>query len=88
MKRVLVVVDVQNDFVDGTLGSAEAQAAIANICQKITNFEGGLIAVTQDTHSEVYLATMWRLPISINPPLAARSCCRGLVIILRVRSLP
>ena len=89
MKRVLVVVDVQNDFVDGTLGSAEAQAAIANICQKITNFEGGLIAVTQDTHSEDYLATKegkalpvvhcvegsdgWRINAAVAEALGARN---------------
>lgn len=89
MKRVLVVVDVQNDFVDGALGSAEAQAAIANICQKITNFEGGLIAVTQDTHSEDYLATKegralpvvhcvegsdgWRINAAVAEALGARN---------------
>ena len=56
MKKLLVVVDVQNDFVDGSLGSIQAQSAIGHIAEKIKNFQGD-ICVTQDTHTDEYLKT-------------------------------
>ena len=55
-EKILVVIDVQNDFVTGALGSAAAVEVIPNICAKIENFEGMVIA-TQDTHYENYLDT-------------------------------
>ncbi len=54
MKKFLIVVDVQKDFVDGSLGTAEAQGIIQNVCEKIRGFEGEII-VTFDTHGENYL---------------------------------
>ena len=57
MKKVLVVVDMQNDFVDGALGSAEAQAIVHNVCKKIEEFQGDLY-VTFDTHYENYMQTL------------------------------
>ena len=57
MKNVLVIVDAQNDFIDGALGSEEAKSRISNICDKIKNFTNGLIVTTQDTHKENYLKT-------------------------------
>ena len=57
MKKILVVVDIQNDFVDGALGTAEAQAIIGNAANKIKNFDGGIF-VTYDTHYENYMDTL------------------------------
>lgn len=56
MKKLLVVVDVQNDFVDGSLGTKEAQAIIPNVVSKIKNWDGDIIC-TQDTHNKDYLIT-------------------------------
>ena len=57
MKRFLIVVDMQNDFVDGALGSAEAVAIVPRVCDKIKNFDGQII-VTYDTHTEDYMNTL------------------------------
>ena len=56
MRKVLVVVDMQNDFVNGALGSAEAQAIVDNVVNKINEFDGKII-VTYDTHHENYMET-------------------------------
>lgn len=56
MKRFLVVVDVQNDFVDGALGTKEAEAIVAPAAEKIEAFDGDIF-VTFDTHFENYLDT-------------------------------
>ena len=56
MNKVLVVVDMQKDFVEGALGSAEAVAIVSNVVEKIKSFDG-YIFVTYDTHSEDYLNT-------------------------------
>lgn len=55
--KILVVVDVQNDFVDGSLRNEEAIKAIPNIVKKIENFDGSYIFVTRDTHQINYLET-------------------------------
>ena len=52
--NVLVVIDMQHDFVDGTLGSPEAQAIVDNVRQKIASFDGPVI-FTRDTHDTNYL---------------------------------
>ncbi|MBR5472678.1 MAG: isochorismatase family protein [Clostridia bacterium] len=57
MRKILVVVDIQNDFVDGALGTPEAQAIIDNAAQKIKNFDGDIF-VTYDTHFENYMDTL------------------------------
>ena len=56
MKNFLVVVDMQNDFVDGALGSAEAVAIVLNVVDKIKNFDGEIF-VTLDTHFDNYMET-------------------------------
>lgn len=56
MKKILVVVDMQNDFVDGALGSKEAVAIVDNVVKKIVDFNG-YIFVTYDTHFENYMQT-------------------------------
>ncbi|MEA4869869.1 MAG: isochorismatase family cysteine hydrolase [Christensenella sp.] len=55
-KKVLVVVDMQNDFITGSLGSAEAQAIVEPVVKHILDFDG-LILYTLDTHTEKYLQT-------------------------------
>ena len=57
MKKILVIVDCQNDFISGSLGSDAAKSRIDNICKKIENFSDGLIITTQDTHDPDYLET-------------------------------
>ena len=56
MKRFLIVVDMQKDFVDGALGTAEAVAIVPRVCDKIRAFDGDIV-VTYDTHTEEYLHT-------------------------------
>ena len=56
MKKLLIVVDMQNDFIDGSLGTKEAQAIVPKVIDKIKNWEGEII-VTQDTHYDNYLET-------------------------------
>ena len=54
--KVLVVVDMQNDFIDGTLGTKEAAAIVPKVAEKIQNFDGKVL-YTRDTHEENYLET-------------------------------
>ncbi len=54
MKRFLVVVDMQNDFIDGSLGTREAQAIVDRTAEKIRSFDGEVI-FTRDTHEASYL---------------------------------
>lgn len=56
MKKVLVVVDMQNDFVDGALGTKEAVGIVENVVSKISNFDGNIF-VTLDTHQDNYMDT-------------------------------
>ena len=65
MKKFLVVVDIQKDFVDGSLGTKEAQGIIENAAQKIKSFDGEIF-VTFDTHFNNYLETSEgnKLPVS------------------------
>ena len=56
MKKILVVVDMQNDFVDGALGSGEAVAIVPAVVKKIRDFDGEIF-VTYDTHYENYMET-------------------------------
>ena len=54
--EVLVVVDMQNDFIDGSLGTNEAVSIVQKVADKIKNFKGMVLA-TRDTHEEYYLST-------------------------------
>ena len=56
MKNFLIVVDMQNDFVDGALGTAEAVAILPKVAEKILGFDGDII-VTYDTHAKNYMDT-------------------------------
>ena len=53
---VLIVVDMQNDFVTGALGTPEAQAIVPKVVEKIKNWKGEIL-YTQDTHYDNYLET-------------------------------
>lgn len=86
-KSVLVVVDMQNDFIDGSLGTKEAQDIVPNVLKKIEGWEGPVFA-TKDIHHQNYLQTQegkklavehcikgtkgWYFPNNINSALAAK----------------
>ena len=60
MKRILIVVDMQTDFVDGALGTPEAVAILPKVREKIAAYAtdpNGIIFVTYDTHTEGYMDT-------------------------------
>lgn len=56
MNKILIVVDMQNDFVDGALGTLEAVSIVDNVVRKIKAFDGNIV-VTYDTHDENYMQT-------------------------------
>lgn len=57
--KVLVVVDMQNDFIDGSLGTKEAVGIVDNVVHKIEEYdkEGNMIIFTYDTHYSNYFCT-------------------------------
>ena len=59
MKQVLIVVDMQEDFIFGSLGSKEARSILPAVRKRIEDFraEGGSVVFTRDTHGEDYLST-------------------------------
>ena len=81
MKKILVVIDIQNDFVDGALGTKEAAGMIPAAAEKIRSFDGEIFA-TLDTHYDNYMQTAEgkKLPVphcikgtpghSLNPSVA------------------
>ena len=73
MKKTLIVVDMQNDFIDMALGTAEAVAIVPKVRQKIQTYlqNGDTVIFTRDTHGEDYLQTPEgeRLPV--------KHCIRG-----------
>ncbi len=56
MKRVLIVVDMQNDFINGALGTKEAEAILPRVEELVSTFDGHVV-FTRDTHYENYLET-------------------------------
>lgn len=68
--RYLIVIDMQNDFVTGALGTEEAKTAAKYTVQKINGFQGKIL-FTQDTHPENYLDTQE------GKMLPVRHCIRG-----------
>lgn len=54
--KYLIVVDMQNDFITGSLGTSEAQAILPEVVSKVKNYQGKII-FTRDTHTENYLET-------------------------------
>ena len=59
MKKTLIVVDMQKDFIDGALGTKEAVAILENVKKKIAKYQknGDEIIFTRDTHQTNYLQT-------------------------------
>ena len=59
MKKTLIVVDMQNDFIDMALGTKEAVAIVSKVKEKIQEYvqNGDEIIFTRDTHTENYLQT-------------------------------
>lgn len=57
--HVLVVVDMQKDFIDGSLGTEEAKEIVSRVTNRITSFDGWVL-YTRDTHEENYLETPGR----------------------------
>ncbi len=70
MKKFLVVVDMQNDFIDGALGTSEAVSTIDNAVKKIKDFDGEIF-LTLDTHYDDYLQT------SEGKKLPIKHCIKG-----------
>ena len=57
MRKILVVVDMQNDFIDGALGTSEALAIVENVKARIREYDPADVFVTMDTHAPNYLET-------------------------------
>ncbi len=70
VKKFLIVVDMQNDFVDGALGTKEAVNIVNKVVDKIKSFDGEIIA-TYDTHFEDYMET------SEGKKLPIKHCIKG-----------
>ena len=62
--KFLIVVDMQNDFINGSLGSSHAEEIVPEAVKKVESFDGSII-FTRDTHDENYLNTQEgkKLPI-------------------------
>lgn len=56
MNKVLILIDCQNDFIDGALYNADAVAKLPRIAEKIKGWDGDIL-LTADTHDESYLST-------------------------------
>ncbi len=68
IKKILIVIDMQKDFVDGSLGTPEARAIVLNVKEKINEYRfsnENYIYYTQDTHYKNYLDTLegQKLPV-------------------------
>ena len=57
--KLLIVIDMQNDFIDGSLGTKEAIAIVPNVADKIKKYrsENNPVVFTRDTHQKNYLQT-------------------------------
>lgn len=69
MKRLLVVVDMQNDFINGSLGTPEAEKIVEPVVKKIRSYQeepDTEVVFTMDTHFENYMETLEgkKLPVS------------------------
>lgn len=57
MRKILLIIDMQNDFIDGSLGTNEAVKIVNNVINKIKKYPSENVFATKDTHEENYLAT-------------------------------
>ena len=65
MRKILIVIDMQNDFIDAALGTKEAVAIVDAVKEKIRSYPAADVIATMDTHGENYMDTMEgsKLPI-------------------------
>ncbi len=57
MRKILLVIDMQNDFINGSLGTSEAEAIVDRVAEEIRKYPAGDVIATRDTHTEDYLNT-------------------------------
>ena len=57
MRKILIVIDMQNDFIDAALGTKEAVAIVEAVKEKIRSYPAENVIVTMDTHTENYMQT-------------------------------
>lgn len=57
MRKILLVIDMQNDFIDGALGTQEAEAIVDRVADELKKYPVSDIIATRDTHTEDYLNT-------------------------------
>lgn len=57
MRKILLVIDMQNDFINGALGTSEAEAIVDRVAREIRKYPVGDVIATRDTHTEDYLNT-------------------------------
>ena len=57
MRKLLVVIDMQKDFIDGALGTKEAVAIVPAVVEKIKSYDIRDVFATRDTHQENYMET-------------------------------
>lgn len=91
MRKILLVIDMQNDFIDGALGTPEAAVIVDDVVAEIEKYPPSDVFATRDTHAENYLDTQEgkNLPVvhcvrgtpgwELNPKIAA--ALRNAVII-------
>ncbi len=71
MRRILIVIDMQNDFIDAALGTKEAESTVEAVKEKILSYPASDIIATMDTHAENYLETQE------GKNLPVKHCIRG-----------
>ena len=57
MRDILLIIDMQNDFINGALGTPEAEAIVDRVAEEIAKYPAGDVIATRDTHPENYLET-------------------------------
>ena len=55
--KTLIVVDMQNDFIDGSLGTKEAQAIVPNVKKKIQEYKKGMTSSLRELRTRVIIWT-------------------------------
>ena len=65
MRKILIVIDMQNDFIDGSLGTQEAVSIVGAVKDKIRSFRAEDVIATMDTHEESYLQTQEGLNLPV-----------------------
>ena len=57
MRKILIVIDMQNDFIDAALGTKEAEAVVEAVKEKIRSYPAADVFATMDTHTDHYMET-------------------------------